>query len=83
VRPATLLFGATVAALCVACAGPTPDESSVRTDVHCVDRHQVPITVGDQVHFVRGACKAWTVGPTPREQQRFAHEQQRRGGGAQ
>lgn len=67
--PARGILAAVAVLSLAACAA--PGTSDVRTDVHCVEYHQVPVVIEGQLHMVRGGCKAWTVGPTPKERERF------------
>lgn len=61
-----------LAALCAACATST-EVSTIRADVHCVEHKSTVLIVKDQVHVVPlGGCRAWVVGPTPRQQADFA-----------
>lgn len=73
---ARLFVIAALAAALAACAG-TPEAES---QVHCVDWHLVAIGAGRVVHMVPGRCKAWSVGPTPRQRQEFDKRAAARGG---
>jgi hypothetical protein len=72
-----LAAAALLAALLGGCA--SVDTTSVSTEVTCVESRMVPIVVGNNVHFVRGHCKAWAVGPTPLERDRFDRRHQAQG----
>lgn len=66
-----------LAALATGCASTLPTSS---TDYGCTEWHMVPITVNGQVHLVRGHCRAWNFGPTPKQLKDFDERAQRQGG---
>lgn len=59
---------ALAAALLAGCAS---EPSHVHTDVYCVEQRPTVIIAGNKVIVADGGCRAWVVGPTPRERAQF------------